>query len=236
MLNAHPMVHITNEARVFAWAHHALKSLDHQQIALAERPEFESYLRRELAVLLRGYYRERWSHTSVWGDKNPHYAAPGHGDLLGTVVDLFPSARFIHVIRDGRDVVASLVQMRHPGGDPWTSFEEAHYVWNSHVTYARDFAINASPGTVLEVRYEELVADDLLLAERMCDFLGLECHSKVAQFCEEQQRGRTPLSDPTRDLSGGASHSDWERIVSERGRRDESLELLRENLIRFGYV
>ena len=97
----------------------------------------------------------------IRGDKNPHYAAPGNDGVLQTVADLFPNPRFIHVIRDGRDVVASLIRKRKPAGEPWVSFETAHQVWTRHITTGHAFATNAAAGTALEVRYEELIADDL---------------------------------------------------------------------------
>jgi hypothetical protein len=235
ILNAHPTVHITHETRLFVWAHLTLNTLNNDHVSLTHREEFKEYLKPELAGLIWRFYRELAPTASVWGDKNPHYAAPRATGVLETIVELFPGAKFIHVIRDGRDVVASLVRKRNPAGEPWVSFETAHQVWNSHITTGHEFVLSAPPGTVLEVRYEELIADDVELARRMCEFVGIDLHPQILEFCESQREERTPLSGPTRDLSGGAERSDWERVVSEQGRRAESLDLLRENLSRFGY-
>jgi Sulfotransferase family len=235
ILNAHPGVHITHETRLFVWAHRTIESLDHQHVALTHREEFKEYLKPRLADLIRGFYEELAPGALVWGDKNPHYAAPGNAGVLDTVAELFPGARFIHVIRDGRDVVASLIRKRTPDGEPWVSFETAHQVWNSHITTGHAFAVEAAPGTVLEVRYEELIADDLEMARRMCEFVGIDLHPGIVEFCEAQRQQRTPMQGPTRDLSRGADRSEWESVVSEAGRRPESLALLRENLVRFGY-
>lgn len=235
ILNAHPRVHITQETRLFVWLHRALASLAHPQVAMTQRAEFEEYLKGELPKLLRSFYRQQRPDASIWGDKNPHYAAPENAGVLDMITDLFPGARFIHVMRDGRDVVASLLRKRHSNGEPWVSFDDAHYAWNSHITTGRAFAESATPGTVLEVRYEELIADDLGMARRMCEFLGIDCHPRIVEFCEAQRRERTPVSGPTRDLSQGADRSDWEEIVSAEGRLSESLTQLRENLVNFGY-
>ena len=54
-------------------------------------------------------------------------------------------------------------------------------------------------------------------------------------FCEAQRQERTPMSGPTRDLSQGVDRSDWEAVLSADGRLSESLDLLRDNLVRFGY-
>jgi hypothetical protein len=235
ILNAHPAVHITHETRLFVWAHLTLSTLNNDHVALTHREQFREYLKPELAGLIRRFYVELAPTASVWGDKNPHYAAPRAEGVLETIVELFPGAKFIHVIRDGRDVVASLVRKRNPAGEPWVSFETAHRVWNSHVTTGHEFVAGAAPGTAIEVRYEELIADDVELARTMCEFVGIDLHPQIVEFCERQREQRTPLSGPTRDLSKGAQASDWETVVSEQGRRDESLDLLRENLLRFGY-
>lgn len=235
ILNAHPRVHITHETRLFVWVHRTLSSLDQQHVALTHREQFKEYLKPELARLIRSFYRELEPRASVWGDKNPHYAAPANDGVLQTVTDLFPGAKFIHVIRDGRDVVASLIRKRTPAGEPWVSFETAHQVWNTHITTGHAFATSAAPGTVLEVRYEELIANDPEVARTMCEFVGIDCHPRIIDFCEGQRQQRTPIQGPTRDLSQGADQSDWETVVSEGDRRAESLSLLRENLLRFGY-
>jgi hypothetical protein len=235
LLNAHPRVYITNEARLFVWAHRALTSLDDPQAALTRRDEFREYLKSELPALLHSFYKERRPRALVWGDKNPHYADPIHGEVLETIADLFPGARFIHVIRDGRDVVASLIRKRDKDGQPWVSFEMAHELWNTYTVTGHAFASDAPPGTVLEVRYEELIADEPDMARRMCEFLGIDLHPQIIEFCESQRQRRSPLSGPTRDLSQGANRTDWEAVVSAGGRRTESLDRLRENLVRFGY-
>jgi hypothetical protein len=235
ILNAHPAVHITHETRLFVWAHLTLSTLNNEHVALTHREEFKEYLRPELAGLIRRFYTRLAPTASVWGDKNPHYAAPRAEGVLDTIVELFPGAKFIHVIRDGRDVVASLVRKRNPAGEPWVSFETAHDVWNSHVTTGHEFVSSAAPGSVIEIRYEELIANDVGLARTMCEFVGIDLHPEIAEFCERQREQRTPLSGPTRDLSRGAEQSDWETVMSELGRRAESLGLLRGNLVRFGY-
>jgi hypothetical protein len=235
ILNAHPSVHITHETRLFVWAHRTLASLDNDHVALTHRERFKQYLRPELADLIRRFYAELAPEAVVWGDKNPHYAAPANAEVLDTVVELFPGARFIHVIRDGRDVVASLIRKRNADGEPWVSFETAHQVWNSHVTTGQAFASRAGPGTTFEVRYEDLIADDLGMARRMSDFVGIDLHPAIVEFCENQSRERTPMQGPTRDLSRGVEQSDWEEVVSEHGRKEDSLDLLRDNLVRFGY-
>lgn len=235
ILNAHPAVHITNEAKLFIWTHRTLRSLDDPAVSGCHADELRQYLKLELAEVVRNFYRKLWPSASVWGDKYPHYASAGREPLLHRIVELYPGAKFIHVIRDGRDVVASLLRKRDPSGEPWASFDKAHYIWNSHVMTGHRVAKDAAPGTALELRYEDLIADEVAHARALCDFIGIDCNSRVIEFCERQRYERTSFSGPMRNLRKGAELSEWEIVIGDEDQRRKSMSLLTKNLIRFGY-
>jgi protein-tyrosine sulfotransferase len=75
---------------------------------------------------------------------------------------IYPQARFVHVIRDGRAVSASLLKqnwMNATTGEPLnycSSPEHAGRYWGEMVQEIRSQAVTV-PGRYLEVRYEELV-------------------------------------------------------------------------------
>ena len=246
MLNAHPDVFVSRETRLFAWLHQTLNVLtEHDSYLLNYRSEFVEHLQAELPEVIRRFYekmtmtaRKRWrprrSAVRYWGDKNPHYADSRNDGCLETVVQLFPEARFVHIVRDGRDVIASLLR-RENDGRPWVDFERAHYVWITHVRRGRSFGLSQPPGHYLELRYEELIADDLASARSLFAFLDIDMHPAVEQFCEEQRRARTPFSEPTRDISAGVQGSDWLAILDEE-QQARSLGLLGETLLDFGYI
>jgi hypothetical protein len=83
-----------------------------------------------------------------YADKTPHYVS--HLPLLGK---RFPEARFVHVVRDGRDVALSLLEV------PWgpDDVEGAARHWRRRVLEGRDAGLG--PDRYREVRYEALVAD-----------------------------------------------------------------------------
>jgi hypothetical protein len=153
-----------------------------------------------------------------WAEKSPHNAAVMAG--LGTI---FPDARFIHLIRDGRDVVCSLVTMNWI--DPVTG-QKAEYVknirnaaryWNEIVRFARQEA--AQPvvaGRAIEVRYEALVADTEGVMRQVLDFLGeswdpaiLEAHKKSRRH-EPHESSTDQATRPVYDTSIGR----WKRDMS----------------------
>jgi len=105
-------------------------------------------------------------------EKTPHNAL--HISYLGRI---FPRARFVHVIRDGRAVANSLVKQRWADpstGEPvWYCRDHgaAARYWAMVVARAREQAA-AVPGRYLEVRYEDLVTEPRAQMQRVLAFLG----------------------------------------------------------------
>jgi hypothetical protein len=99
-----------------------------------------------------------------WVDQSPLYvlAAP-------ELAELFPGARFLHIVRDGRYVVHSML---HSGfGARWaTDFTTACRTWARSVKKGSRFQA-AQPERCLAVSYEQLVADPVPGFERIHDFL-----------------------------------------------------------------
>lgn len=104
-----------------------------------------------------------------------------HASLLAR---LFPSARFVHVVRDPRAVAASL--MRDPWQDPGTrrpiwyarSPADAGRYWNEVVRAVRAQAAML-PGRFVEVRAEDLAASPRAEMARVLAFLGEPWHEAV---------------------------------------------------------
>ena len=120
------------------------------------------------------------------------------------IAELFPGSRFIHIMRDGRDVVSSLMRKQEDDGKPWVTFEEAHDTWKWSVDLGRNFGRRVSPDRYFEFRYENLVADDPGVAREIFRFLDIDFHSDVEDFCHAQHVERTPFQDPMRDLEQGS--------------------------------
>lgn len=97
-----------------------------------------------------------------WGDKTPAYVVH-----MPVIAAMFPEARFVHIIRDGRDVSRSLLELG------WaTSIEDAGLRWAYRVRLGRS-AGRMLGERYLEIRYEDLVADSTAALRRICSFVGL---------------------------------------------------------------
>jgi len=98
-----------------------------------------------------------------WGDKTPENVL--HIEFLAR---LFPGAVFIHVIRDGREVAASLV------AQVWTTngiVGKAHW-WRDLVTAGRRAGKLLGPRRYCEIRLEDLIADPEQELGRVCAAIG----------------------------------------------------------------
>jgi len=234
ILDMHPDVFVSHETRIFAWLHQSLNVLTaNHNFLVTSREPFIQHLRGAYPQLIRDFYRQLSPGSRWWGDKNPHYGDPVNAGCLETIVALFPGAKFVHIVRDGRDVACSLMRRTHPDGSPWVGFQAAHQVWNNHVMRGTSFGRGLPPEQFLEFRYEDLVRDDAGMATVLFQFLDVPLHDKVMRFCESQRERRTPLSTPTRDMTN-VTASDWTTVLSPAQQR-QSLELIGENLVAYGY-
>lgn len=98
-----------------------------------------------------------------WGDKSDYL------DRMHDINSLFPNTKFIHIIRDGRDVAQSVLKMDWGPND----IIEAAEWWRDHVRLGRCMGKMLPPDRYMEIRYEDLVLDTENNLRRICDFLGL---------------------------------------------------------------
>jgi hypothetical protein len=94
---------------------------------------------------------------------------PWYGQRIDLLKTLFPAARFIHLLRDGRDVALSYARTPWWHKDPVKNLER----WAREATkIAADAALFLDPNCYLEVRYEDLVMNAAATVARMTEFLG----------------------------------------------------------------
>jgi hypothetical protein len=160
------------------------------------------------------------------GDKTPHYVRS-----LPTLHALWPQARYVHIVRDGRDVFQSVrswpkvVERRgavarhsHWERDPVAT---GALWWEWQVRLGREAGAALGPGLYHELRYESLVADPERECRALCAFLDLPYDGRMLAFHE----GRT------RDDPGLDAKQAWRPVM--RGLRDWRTELPAGEVERF---
>ncbi|NML17518.1 sulfotransferase family protein [Azohydromonas caseinilytica] len=118
-----------------------------------------------------------------WGDKTPMYVQ--HLALLGRA---FPDARFVHVLRDGRDCAQSF--HRRWSLSPLRSI----WRWKKAVATGREQGRQLG-ARYTEVKYEDLTADPERWMRQLCDFLELP-------FSAEVLKSRMRYFDPSSAQAG----------------------------------
>jgi hypothetical protein len=106
-----------------------------------------------------------------WGDKTPHYTR-----RMPLIQEVLSEARFIHLIRDGRDVALSLLDV-HFGPD---DLPKAAKRWTNWIRKARRHATRLDH--YLELRYEELVSDTEAVLRRVCEFVELPFEPAMLEY------------------------------------------------------
>ena len=118
-----------------------------------------------------------------WGDKTPRYVE--HLALLGR---LFPDARFIHLIRDGRNVALSYANV--PFGPK--TIGKAAALWAKRVCAGFRDGRNMGGARYLEILYEDLVEDPEGETKDICDFLGLDFDPGMLEYTERARGSVLP--------------------------------------------
>lgn len=132
---------------------------------------------RSLAFMLDAFYRYHAEQHAItcqrWGDKTPMNTF-----ALDRIYSVFPKAQFIHIIRDGCDVVASYLQ-----AGIYVNIVKAAERWVSSIESARKF-ISFHPENCLEIRYEELVDNPQKSVEGLCHFLKIDFQAQMLTINE----------------------------------------------------
>jgi tetratricopeptide (TPR) repeat protein len=106
-----------------------------------------------------------------------------NSDFLGIIHTVFPNARMIHLRRDPIDTCLSCYFQPFSAGHSFTMdlADLAHYYREHHRLVAHWRRVLPA-GTLLDVPYEELIADQETWARRILDFLGMEWDERCLTF------------------------------------------------------
>lgn len=128
-------------------------------------------------IILRFYGEGEAPDTGIWGDKTPSYVLE-----MALLKRIFPAARFVHIIRDPRDVALSA--RRAWGHNPLRTAAK----WAQGLAAARRSAAQLG-ADYLEVFYEQLLAAPEPELRRISGFLG-----------QVYEPGMTQLAAPSENI------------------------------------
>jgi len=203
MLNRHPAIACGPESTVFLervtgpaelGPRMGFRASEVEKWQRNSRSQAEFIDRFQTACLAR-------SGKTVWADKTPENIR-----RVDFVWRHFPHARFVHMVRDGRDVACSLRRqswMKRGSGD---IIARCATYWVERVSIGRVFT---SDPRYAELRYEDLVRDPAATLRRLLGSLGLEWSDRML-LADDDQRG-VAAAGPAFTSSVGR----WRKELSE---------------------
>ena len=111
------------------------------------------------------------SRSDIWIDHTPD-----NMQYSTTLLNYFPEAKMIHIIRDGRAVASSIM------GLDWgrNAMVTAAHWWAENVGYGLASESSLGEKRVLRIKYEDLVVQPVLTLKNICSFLDMEYQPSMA--------------------------------------------------------
>lgn len=117
------------------------------------------------------YARRVGEHDAhIWVDHTPLNISYGL-----TLLEIFPAAKLVHIVRDGRAAAASILPL---DWGPNSIIHAAHW-WVEQVGYGLAVETLLGPDRVIRVRYEDLVRAPEQTLSALCDFAGIDYHPQM---------------------------------------------------------
>ena len=188
LLASHPSVQTGQESNLFSWYVGPQLRVWHDEVNRELRPEtsigrgggvgLPCYLEQEEFFAILKDYMLRLVHVitqnvpegGLFLEKTPNHAL-----FLPEIHELLPESRIIHIVRDARDVTASLLAVSQSWGASWAPDHprDAAWTWVKHVHAVREAARKLPGMKLCEITYERLwTSPESTLAE-VAAFLGL---------------------------------------------------------------
>jgi O-antigen/teichoic acid export membrane protein len=103
---------------------------------------------------------------------------PDHIENMDTILKWYPNAKIILIIRDGRDVVGSLMRIA------WThknmERHAAYWAWcaRTAMRFAKQY-----PDKIFLIRFEDLISEPIKTVQGLCIFLGITFEESMLDIC-----------------------------------------------------
>lgn len=134
---------------------------------------------------------------------------PQHLLNLDEILELYPNAKIIHIVRDGRDVVNSLLKM------PWRpdGLLNNSRFWKFYIRLGKKYEKKLEKHKFKTIRFEDLLGNPEATIKGVCDFL--EIHYEETMLVRSGQN-RKDFENIFSDWESSWKHKSVEEIDSTR--------------------
>lgn len=238
ILDAHPEIACRGEACVHHFALALVETCQGYRKLLADRRkvvtdsnDFPDLRWKDVLALMRTFITLRLEAIDDPGKPGLRFLGekdPEHALHIRELDRLFPEAKFIHIIRDGRGVFLSA--WHHNVRSKYAELERLDFdgflditatEWAERVQAARSAGRDLGYGDrYIEVRYEDLVADPRAEAARLFAFLGADADEATVRACveaasfEKLSGGRKAGEEDASSFFRKGVPDDWKRQLT----------------------
>lgn len=126
-----------------------------------------------------GYARKHGKHVKEVGDKNNYYI-----NKIEKIENIFPGCKKIFIVRDGRDVTCSYLDLKNKDIESQYKPTLAEGIADIARQWQKSVEVMAfwSEKGALSIRYEDLVVDPHGTLTKVCDFLSLRYSDKMLDY------------------------------------------------------
>jgi tetratricopeptide (TPR) repeat protein len=205
ILASHPQIHGAGEL-------HDVPRIGPRLAALQGKGDDPSFLARVEAADIRAAAAVHLARLAQLGGTAVRVIdkLPANVFHLGLIAVLFPRARVIHCLRDTIDVCVSCFFQDFHTLSFATRLEDVGFYYKEYERVAAHWR-NVMPLPVMEVRYEEMVADQEAVSRRMVDFCGLDWDDRCLQFHKTERVVQTSSVAQVRQPIYKSSVARWKK-------------------------
>jgi len=132
---------------------------------------------------------------------------PWYGQRIEVLNELFPDAKYIHVIRDGRDVAISFSRSPWWHDDVYENLGRWDEEINKIIIDSKQYL---NKGQMLEIRYEDIISDPELTLGEVCRHLGVDFDPNILDPDRYVDYSRYSKFD-TRDSNPSDAFKNWNK-------------------------
>ncbi len=177
-----------------------------------------------LRMIYRVYAAQRGKRR--FGEKTPAYVYS-----ITVLADEFDDAKFVHIVRDGRNVALSFREASFGADD----LEHSMLNWQHRVLGGHRMGRALGADRYFEIVYEQLIVEPEAELRRLCGFLGLQYADEMPAYHRRKDGEWAPRDEESANLAlPPTTTRDWSNQLDAREKA--RLELLGKRALRtWGY-
>jgi hypothetical protein len=240
MLNRHPNIFCGPETSIFGlpFFPENISKMWNLETAAIYRQAAQS---QSIVQFAEEFYSH---HTQIAGKYRSADKTPNNIREIGKILTWFPKSCFVHIIRDGRDVVCSL--RNHPKEKILDGKIVPSHINRPISECATRWLNDTSSGLVYrnhpryyEIKYEDLVTRPEQSLRAVCEFISEDfCEDMLdpnATKADSMDVGRLVNNKNSKDIISTKSLGRWHQTLSAQEKSD-FVDIAGELLITLGYV